>query len=101
MALRAGACYRDSERSDGKTCLIAGGPLSFSAYSPLSELVMEQWVCATATFLARLHADAAKLAAWMGVSSLPAVAELTSTASELHDDSGSSVKIEFTDGHCI
>lgn len=101
MAIRAGACYRTSERSDGKTCLIAGGSLSFSADSPLSELVMEQWVCASAIFLARLHADAAKLAAWMEVSPLPAVAELTSTASDLHDDSGSSIKIEFTDGHCI
>lgn len=75
----------------------------FSAVSSshLATLVIEQWVRASAIFLERLHADAARIASWLNYSEIPDIAKLSPAGSEMHDENGTSIRVEFADGRCV
>jgi len=73
----------------------------FPLLSSLLKNAVAEWVDATAIFLTRLHADAARLAGWLGYEKLPGLLSLTPTGSDSHAGGHKVLRLSFRDGPCM
>lgn len=73
----------------------------FPALSPLLQQAVRDWVTATATFHVRLHRDATRLAAWLGIAALPCIESITCTGSDPHPGGHRVLRMLFRDGPCL
>lgn len=73
----------------------------FPALAALMKSAVAEWVEAVAVFHERLHADASRLAAWMGYSQLPSLTSLTAASSDSHGGGHRALRLIFQGGRCI
>lgn len=73
----------------------------FPVLPGLIKSAIAEWVDAIAVFHRRLQSDASRLAAWLGYSTLPSLASLTPSQSDLHDGAHVVLRLLFRDGRCI
>jgi len=73
----------------------------FPGLGPLLQQAVSEWVAATVAFHERLQRDGSRLAAWLGVASLPPVESVSGTTSDTHPGGHLVLRIGFKGGRCI
>ncbi len=73
----------------------------FPVLGPLLQQAVSEWVAATAAFHERLQRDGSRLAAWLGVASLPPVESVSGTTSDTHPGGHLVLRIVFKGGRCV
>ena len=73
----------------------------FPLLHALLAAAVAEWVDAIATFHARLHRDAARLAEWLHLPSLPPLHAVFTTDSDSHAGGHKVIRLEFAGGLCV
>lgn len=74
---------------------------AYPALAPLLRQSVSEWISATVTFIRRLQQDSSRLAQWLGLPSLPPIASLHGTTSDMHPGGHLTLRIHFRNGPCI
>jgi hypothetical protein len=70
----------------------------FPLLAPLLAVATEGWIQSTEAFLRRLDRDGARIAEWLGCSSLPPISALAGTGADPHDGGNTVLLITFASG---
>lgn len=73
----------------------------FPALNLLLRQAVFDWATATAVFCRRLQRDSSRLAQWLGLDTIPPVASLTATTSDMHPGGHLVLRVLFRNGSCI
>ena len=101
MGIAAAASLTGSDYTDGPIRVDLASVFSTTKYAAYAEMSVRQWSASVGLFLTRMHADAERIADWLGLSQIPSIASLAAADSDLHDAGGSVIRISFANGSNI
>lgn len=90
------------ETADHHTLLVERDLIcEFPVLLPLLQQAVSEWIAAMAAFHDRLQRDGQRLAAWLGVATLPPLESVSGTTSDTHPGGHVVLRIVFSGGCCV